>query len=87
MGSNCLGPDNALYHLETKVKVSELINRLEELNDLAGIDCEVVIGETNGNFVSKIDVNAKQSNLVLGAEDDFSWTIIVQAYTIINSCK
>lgn len=61
-----------------------LIADLQELEQRVGSDATVVVGETNGTFVSRIQANARRSNTVMGAEDDESWTVIIQGYMVLR---
>lgn len=65
------------------MKASELIKRIQEAQEWAGGDPDVVVGWINGDYRSRFDVNARQSNMVLGDPDDVSKVIIIQAYTIL----
>lgn len=64
------------------MKVSELRNRLEEIQQRFG-DLEVVVGERSSDWVSRMDVNVD----TMGKLDGTSWddkVCIVQAYAILS---
>lgn len=69
---------------EEKMKVSELIRRLEEAREWAGgKDLDVVVGETSGVLVGKIDVNVDS----MGKYDNERWddyVCIVQGYARLS---
>lgn len=65
------------------MKINQLIRLLEEARERAGADIDVVVGETNGMLIGKIDVNVDSK----GKYDNEHWDekiAIVQGYIIFR---
>ena len=62
------------------MKLKTLIQELESVSKIVEDDATVYVGEGNGNFLEKISVNVRQSNVVIGEADDFSKVVIIQGY-------
>ncbi len=65
------------------MKINQLIRLLEEAREHAGADIDVVVGETNGMLIGRIDVNVDSK----GKYDDEHWDekiAIVQGYIVFR---